>query len=296
MTSFWERVAQSAVNELIRKALKKIFRKPEPPEAPPPPDSDIPREPKSHPWRICPRGEHWVRDHPLTVPSSRKGPEYKTPRHGFCRKVPTEKKGPPKEFYSAFEFWEIADRHFGELAKDRTAMPVPYNFNKDHGNDYDLSIAGWTKFWNETLQPDELLNPDLLKALLYAETKFEELEDGDSKGGKVRGLLQITEDTRVILGDQKGELKNHFIQVSAEEIRDPEVNIATAVRWLHYKRLLLQRRIKDKNVTWEDAVAEYKGIYNELSKPGKQHATAKRIMRDFHNDYEGLLKMRADYK
>jgi hypothetical protein len=142
-------------------------------------------------------------------------------------------------------------------------MPIADSLDAPNGNLYDLSIAGWTKFWNEILKPDYPLTPDFVKVLISIESDFEILKDIKSKVGNARGLIQITEQTRKILQDPKGELENHLISMTIEESRGPEVNIAAGVRWLHHKRYLLEKSLK-REVTWEEVVAEYKGIFPDL--------------------------------
>jgi hypothetical protein len=293
---FLDRVAKSILGRALKEGLNKIFGKekerpkektesPQPQPQPQPQPSE-PEELKSHPWRLCPMGQHWVREHELTVPPSAKGPEYETLRGGFCRKNPNG-----REHYVAEEFREIARRHFGSLTSAADAMPVPDALTFADGNKYDSSIAGWTKFWNETLQPDAPLAPDLVKALIATESGFKVGPDTRSKAGAARGLLQITEKSRKILRNPKGELHNHLIDITAEESRDPEVNIAAGIRWLHYKRDLLAHRLKRK-VTWEEGIAEYKGIFRDLGKDEKSDE----IMRDIRKYHKLLQDQRKQKK
>ncbi len=273
MSSFLERLGKSTLNRLIKKGIDKvvdsIFRKKEvPSEATPkqpssssqPPASEIK---KTHPWRLCAIGEHWVVEHDLTVPPSAKGPGYQTLRRGHCRNNPGK-----QEFYTAQELREIASLHFEELRSDPDVMPVPDALDFPNGNGYDLSIAGWTKFWNETLKPDNPVTADFIKALISTESGFEIPRDVQSKMGPARGLIQITESTRVILQDPEGELRDHLVSLTPEESRQTEPNIAAGVRWLYHKRHLLERRLKRK-VSWEEAGAEYKGIFNDIGKDEK---------------------------
>lgn len=154
LSDFVKRIGEKILNQAIRESLKKIFprkRNKSDKQEQPPQQRDA--EPlKSHPWRLCPIGQHWVQTHPLTVPA--------------------------------------------------------------------------------------------------------------------RGLIQITESTRKILQNQKGELKDHHIEMTAEESREPEVSIGAGVRWLHHKKKLAQSRLRGE-ITWEEAVAEYKGILSDLGKDPK---------------------------
>ncbi len=108
------------------------------------------------------------------------------------------------------------------------------------------------------------------------------------KIASARGLIQITENTRKILRDDPGkELRNHFIEMTAEQSREPEINIAAGVRWLYHKRRLLKSRIK-REVTWEEVGAEYKGIFNDI---GKNERTD-RIMKDLKEFHRRLREQR----
>jgi hypothetical protein len=214
---------------------------------------------KSHPWRLCPIGEHWVRRHPKKLNSGKV-----TDHDGHCRKNKKSK----SEFYHADELKIIAENHFSSLASDKELMPAPDSLGFPNGNKYDLLIAGWTKFWNEVLKSEDPLSPDFVKALIATESSFNLVKDQSSFDGPARGLIQITESTRKILQDSKGEIKNHHIELSVEESREAAVNIGAGIRWLHYKKLYAKRVLK-REATWEDAVIFYKGLHGQIGKGEK---------------------------
>lgn len=250
-SDFFKKLVKITLGQIFKEGLRNIFS---PPKKEQPPESNTP---KSHPWRLCPLGEHWVRTHPLTIPTSKK----MTTRHGHCRKNTGR-----TEFYSADELREIAHQHFHVIKNDPDIMPTANALTKFPNSDkYDELIGGWTKFWNETLKPKNTVTPDLIKALIATESSFELPDDVKSKAGPARGLIQITESTRKILQDPKGELKNHRISMTIEESREPEINIGAGIRWLHHKKYLAEHRLK-REITWEEAVAEYKGITKFLGK------------------------------
>lgn len=287
MSSPFERIAKSIFGRLLTEGINRILkgaRKGEPPQSTEP---QQPEPPKNHPWRLCPIGESWVRTHPLTVPGRSKKPEYKTVRNGFCRANPGA-----REIYTANELQEIAELHFKSLADDPDAMPAPDAMGFPDGNSYDPLIAGWTKFWNEILRPDELLTPDFVKALIATESSFRILPDTKSKEGAVTGLIQVTEKTRKILGkDPKKELRDHLVDMSIEESRKAGINIAAGVRWLHHKRNLLRKRLKRK-VTWEEAAWEYKGIFKDVDGKNKK---VRRILTDLKGYHQRLKDARAKF-
>ncbi len=292
MASLFERIAKSVLSRIFKEGLEEIFKKERRKEDKPPADSpSSPKEPdspsnkagKSHPWRLCPLGESWVRTHPLTVPASEKGPEWETSRRGHCR---NNKNG--RNVCTADELREIAHFHFRDLLSNPNAMPTPDSLGFPNGNKYDLSIAGWTKFWNEVLNPLEPLTPDFVKALIATESGFDVPRDVQSKLGPARGLIQITEQTRKILQNPKGEVKDHLIEMTIEESRDPEVNIAAGTRWFFHKKYLAKRRLK-REATWEEAVAEYKGILPYLGRNQKSDE----IMQTLRDYYKRLKEKRG---
>lgn len=125
-----------------------------------------------HPWRLCPLGEHWVVSHPMHVPPSANNPDGSVvTRHGHCHSNPSGK----DSIYSD-EITEIANKHFTDLV----GAPTPDDLGFKHGNDFDSLIRGWTKYWNEVLNPKELLDPNIVKALIATESGFRP----DSEGRK----------------------------------------------------------------------------------------------------------------
>ncbi len=234
---------------------------------------------KSHPWRICPIGEHWVRRHPKHLGSGKV-----TDHDGHCRKNKKSK----SEFYHADELKLIAEAHFDSLRSDFNIMPVPHPWNFKNGNKYDLLIAGWTKFWNEVLKPEDPLSPDFVKALIATESSFSLVKDQSSSDGPARGLIQITDSTRKILQDLNGELRDHHIKLTVEESRDPGTNIGAGIRWLHYKKLYAKRILK-REATWEEAVIFYKGLHGQIGKI----KVADRIIREIRGYHQELKDKRT---
>lgn len=205
---------------------------------------------KNHPWRLCPVGSHWVRPHNKHLKTGTI-----TDHRGTCRENPQRK----TDYYKADEIEIIATTYFDSLVSDKEVMPAPDQLGFTNGNQFDLLIAGWTKYWNEVLEPEVPLSPDLVKALIATESPFEIPQDQLSSAGAARGPIQVTEQTRKILQDLNGELNDHHIELTVDESRVPVTNIAAGIRWLHYKKSFLERR-KQRKATWEEAVAEYKGL------------------------------------
>lgn len=231
-----------------------------------------------HPWRICPYGEHWVKTHPLHVPPSKTRPEGSiTTRHEHCARNPSGK----DQLYPE-EIQEIANQNFSNL-KDRPC-PLSLIFGVD-GNKFDDSIAGWVQYWNIVLKPDEPLDPNLVKALIASESGFNPNALANKKNSNsARGLMQITNESRKLLGGDHGDLKDHIISVTKAELNDPNINICAGVRWLFEKRRLLSARLK-KSATWEETIWDYKAI-----KQAKTKKKAEDIKSEFNKFYEELQK------
>jgi len=235
-----------------------------------------------HPWRVCPYGEHWVKTHPLHVHPSKIKPEGSiTTRHEHCALNPSGK----DQLYPE-EIQEITNLNFSNLKKKPCPLDLRY---PDKGNMYDDLIAGWVQYWNDILEPDELLNPNLVKALIASESGFEPTLLAEKRNSNsARGLTQITNDTRKLLGGYHGDLKDHLIMVTKEELNDPSVNICAGVRWLFEKRRLASIHLK-KGASWVETVWEYKGV-----KRAKTKEEADGIKDIFNKFYEELQKCSKD--
>lgn len=206
---------------------------------------------KIHAWRFCPSGEHWVRTHSMLVPPSKKHPTgYTTTRLEHCARNPSGK----DQLYPD-EIQEIAKKYFTGVKK----RPCPISLGFKNGKKYDDFIAGWVKYWNEIFNPKDPLNPDLVKALIATESSFDTEKLANKKNqNSARGLMQITNSTRKILGDENGELKDHFLTLTQNDLNNPNMNICAGVRWLFHKRKLASAKL-GRDATWEEAVHEYKG-------------------------------------
>ena len=229
---------------------------------------------KIHHWRFCPGGEHWVTTHPLHVPPSKKNPGGTiTTRHSHCAKNPSGK----DQLYPD-EMREISRRHFSDL-KD---LPCSLSLGYADGASYDDLIAGWVQCWNEVLKPSEPLDSNLVKALIATESRFvPDLLASRKNQNSARGLMQILNDTRKILGDEKGEIKDHFITVTRSDLNDPSIYICAGVRWLFHKRDLISKKLK-RQVNWVETVGKYKGT-SKVSK-----SRAKELMDRFEKRHKEL--------
>lgn len=219
---------------------------------------------KTHTWRLCPIGKHWVTDHPLWVPPTENRPGYHTARDGHCAVNPIrEKSKVVKDYLSAQEMQMIADKYFASLSGPPASGKLPeYVLGADN---FDQFILGWTKYWNDIFNPSEALDPDLVKALIATESDFRLKPPTPNAGvaGNAYGLIQLTDQAIKALGNPNGELMNHLVKISIEDTHDPNLSIGTAIRWLFRKRDLASHRLK-RQATWREAIAEYKSYLPDM--------------------------------
>lgn len=230
-----------------------------------------------HPWRVCPYGEHWVRTHPMHVPPSKAHPEGSvTTRHEHCARNPSGK----DQLYPE-EIREIAKQNFSSLKNKPCQIDLGY---PDKGNKYDDLIAGWVNYWNDVLKPDVPLDPNLIKALIASESRFEPTILANKKdSNSARGLTQITNETRALLGGYHGDLTDHLITLTIEELNNPNENVCAGVRWLFEKRRLASIHLK-KTASWVEAIWEYKGV--KRSKTIKESENIKDIFNRFYQELQ----------
>lgn len=213
---------------------------------------------KIHPWRMCSVGEHWVTDHSLWIPATKERPGYYTTREGHCAINPIRGKSKiVQDYLTSAEMQMMAEKYFANLSGAPASGKLPeYAIGADN---FDRFIRGWTKYWNDVLEPDIPLDPDLVKALIATESDFRLKPPSQNAGvaGGAHGLIQLTDQTIKALGDPGGELSNHLVKISLDDTFDPNLSIGASIRWLFRKRDLASRRLKRK-ATWREAVAEYK--------------------------------------
>ena len=224
---------------------------------------------KIHPWRICPDGQHWVRDHMRS--NTKQGV------HGYCRH---NKSG--KDLIHELEIDEIADKYFGKIKGKICTKTLGFA----QANKFNELIVGWTKYWNDIFSPSEPLDPNLVKAIIATESGFRSSSEnsGNKKIGKAIGLMQITEESYKILKDESGELKNHFVILDLNDLYRSNQNICAGIRWLFRKREIASAKLK-RQASWIEAVAEYKSYLKEFSKNAKH-----KKMNEFIEKYETLQK------
>lgn len=198
------------------------------------------------PWRICPIGYHWVKEHLKDGNSDTTNPH--------CRRNPSR-----KDILKADEIKKISEM---DIFKN-PAIKASTNDMGFKGLDkkYDDLINGWCAYWNDTLKPKEPLHPNHVKALIATESSFESNPKRSPKKPAI-GLMQVMPDTIRLLSSNSKELKNHHLELSKDEVFDPNVNICAGIRWL-FRKYELSRK---KNKTWLTVFENYKGISDQKGK------------------------------
>lgn len=257
--------------------------------------SEIGKLDKAHPWRLCPLGKHYVREHKEHIPPSKKHPTGETIiRHAHCANNPLRQNGRQIKDVMLFDELQIITKtQFSLLEGAPTAKVLKY----PRADEFDELIRGWVSYWNEVYEPKYLLDPNLVKALIASESSFNPdiiNYKNPPEIGPARGLMQITEKTLRILHAHEDELRNHFVFLSHENAMNPSANICAGTRWLFQKRAVARERYAkidpDHIVTWEDAVAEYKGVLGGILDDDNKHPDPENKMDSFLSIYENFLE------
>jgi hypothetical protein len=209
-------------------------------------------KPGSHPWRICPVNYHWVNQHPR-----KEDKEVIILVKGHCRRNSGK-----RDILTADEIQEISENFRNQLSSGDFPTKSDLGFG-ENGMKYDVLIAGWVKYWNETLKLEHKIDPTLIKVLMASESSFL-VTPPALAGHKAIGLMQLMPETINYLSNPK-ELKDFHIKITQKEAWEPSVNIASAVRWLIRKRELTKTALK-RNPTNFEILEGYKGILGDQSK------------------------------
>ena len=203
--------------------------------------------PELHPWRLCPLGFYHVGPFPRNTP---RGAE--TSVREQCKRNPSGK----DQLYPP-ELMRITKNHVNAF-DNTSSLGTLLKFKNQ--SDFDREILLWVRYWNEIFQSADALDPKYIKALIASESSFRKRISPKRirRNNFARGLLQISDQTRKILTDETGELKDHFVTLSKKDVVVPEVAIAAAIRWLFHKKETAGKFLL-REATWEEAVADYKG-------------------------------------
>lgn len=175
--------------------------------------------------------------------------------HGHCALNPTGK----DQLYPD-EILEIERKYFNRVKSSTSLAPKTKLWSFDDQDKYDNLINGWTRYWNEIFKPTDPLDPDFVKALIAPESGFrEKIITKNGARSSARGLAQLIDQTIKALGDEKGEMKDHFVTITREDALNPSLNICAAVRWIFRKKETATARLK-RPATWDESMMEYKAV------------------------------------
>lgn len=210
---------------------------------------------KAHPWRRCPIGQHFVKEHVIHIKPNKEHPDGLVKVHEHCANNPSH-----KEELSYDEIQYITQTYFDTLS----GPPTPGVLTKKYptADDFDSMIRGWTKYWNDIFNSDDPLVANLIKALLGSESSFNINPPWGNKNA--HGLMQLLHDTFIILQNPKGELHNYLIRIPWNKILDPTTNICMGIRWLFQKKKLASIRLH-RIASWDEAVIEYKSYWDQVN-------------------------------
>ncbi|MEQ1664987.1 MAG: hypothetical protein ABL927_06380 [Bdellovibrionales bacterium] len=97
-------------------------------------------------------------------------------------------------------------------------------------------------------------------------------------------IAQITKKTLKILQDPDGEAKEFiFNGIRQKDLKDPNILIPMAVRWLHRKSKIAASKLK-RSPSHEEIILEYKGLLKSNSDYKKAG------LKKYREDYEKLKK------
>lgn len=153
---------------------------------------------------------------------------------------------------------------FKKYDKAKLVYPTRNNGRKEFPSEdlFDEIIAVWTDYFSKQYPSSTPLDPDIIKALLATESGFRI----DPKPTKLAvGIAQITRETLKILQDPKGEVKDYiFKKIRIMDLKNPDIAIPMAVRWLFRKRELAKMKLK-REPSVEEIILEYKGLLKSSS-------------------------------
>jgi hypothetical protein len=207
-----------------------------------------------HPWRICPLGQFYRNGGIVRTYTQDDGKViHQHPRRGGCVH---SRSG--KDFLYPEEIKEISKNYFNSRNLKR---PCPNNSKGTKSDLYDDLIAGWTQYWNDIFNPKIPLDPNFVKALIESESSLSSNPDKNKmkSSDPAFGLMQVRNSTRKILANQKGEIKDHYIVPTNDDLLDPDVNICVGIRWLFQKQKLASSSLGE-NADWNQTLIKYKGL------------------------------------
>ncbi|MGE3609136.1 MAG: hypothetical protein AB7I27_06075 [Bacteriovoracaceae bacterium] len=209
----------------------------------------------------------------------------------YPRKVSASRKNPDgitivDEHLRRLSGTSLNAKEIEKIFKDYDRKKIIYPASKKlkeypDADKYDDLIAVWTDYFNKKFPSDALLDPDVVKALIGSESDFRL----DPAGNPLAiGIAQITRKTFKALQDPKGEVKEFiFSKFIQKDLKNPDVAIPMAIRWLFRKKRLAQGKL-GREPSAEEIILEYKGLLKSKSEFKKE------ALRNFRDKYAKLKK------
>ncbi|MDP7320512.1 MAG: transglycosylase SLT domain-containing protein [Bacteriovoracaceae bacterium] len=146
-----------------------------------------------------------------------------------CRKNPKSKE---KFLYRSnlnYIYEKLKDKYQYKKLKRIKGYP------QDKGQ-YDELIQFWLNYWKSQGLINEDIDPLLVKAIIACESSFRESVITEMPGSSATGLMQILVSTMNILaGKTSKEVRKFNIDISQDEAKEANSNIAAGTRWLIFK-------------------------------------------------------------
>lgn len=172
----------------------------------------------------CKPGFHHVKKHQRI---SKNGTKHIVEEH--CRKNPKSKE---KFLYRSnlnFIYEEFKNNYKYKKLNRIKGYP------QDKGQ-YDELIQFWLKYWKDQNLIKDDIDPLLVKAIIACESSFREEVVTTMPGSTATGLMQIVKRTMRILAKKLGnEVRKANIEITQDEAKEANTNIAAGTRWLIYK-------------------------------------------------------------
>ncbi len=210
-----------------------------------------------------------VSEHARIVKTTAKNPQGVTIVDRHLRRL-------PGTYLNEKEIYKIANQYSLKNLKYPSKKKLGYK----NETDYDQLIAIWADYFTKQFGFDQLIDLNMIKAVIASESGFRASADN----GIAFGIAQITKQTLKIIQDPNGEVKNFvFTDIRQKDLKNPDIAIPIAVRWLAHKHKMVERRLK-RSPTAVEVILEYKG----LSKSKSSYAAS--ALRNYRKAYEILNK------
>ena len=172
----------------------------------------------------CKPGNHLVKAH---IRISRSGFKHIVSAH--CRKNPKSKKNFLYRSNLNYIYESFRNKYKYKKLKKIKGYP------QDKGQ-YDQLIQFWLKYWKEQGLIKEDIDPLLVKAIIARESSFREKVVTEMPNSSATGLMQIVKKTMKIMAGKLGrEIRKSNIDITQDEAKEANTNIAAGTRWLIYK-------------------------------------------------------------